>query len=194
MFQYWLFISLALDQPMGSHCWNLDSIHSRHPICSCDDLGCKCISGSYKENYRHCAVSYWLRTRKYYLSTAVPTRMEGESIAHFEPLRSMLTCLQASIQTNMGNLACGKFDWNCVWSGLLIVPRSLQFFHRLLSSLSGYIWAGRIHVVTSLRKSTRLLAMVSLRRSIRRVVLWLVLWIILSWISLIGRTWSCRFY
>lgn len=69
--------SLALVQSMGSHRWNLDSIYRRHPICRCDDLGCQCVGGSYEENYRHCALSYWIWTGKYYLSAIIPAGVEG---------------------------------------------------------------------------------------------------------------------
>lgn len=89
-----------------SHRWNLDSIYCQHPICHCHDLGCQCVSGSYEENYCHCALSHWIRTGKYYLSAIIPAGMEGE----------LIICASLGCHTNKdSSLATHQLGLFCLW-------------------------------------------------------------------------------
>lgn len=62
---------------LGPYIRNLDSINYRNTLCSCDDLGCQCISGTHEEDHCDCFVPYWLRPGEYYLATTFPAPVEG---------------------------------------------------------------------------------------------------------------------
>ena len=63
---------------MGIGDCHLDKVPERHSICCCHGVGSKLLRGTHEEDDSYCPLPYRVRPRKHFVTTALPTTVQGE--------------------------------------------------------------------------------------------------------------------